>query len=212
MTATNGVGAGTASGGVAATVLYPGPVLKSAVAATHQVTLTWTAPTVTNGKIVSFTGSVTDGNGHTFYCGASKTATKCTITGLTDLTTYTASVVAIENSGGTTSASSNTIAATPAQPLTLPHLQPVVLTTNHSATFVWGPAGGGDGQTPFYVLTVLNPNGSTFSSTTTAGNTATATGLTRGVKYSYTVAVSTSASGSGFVPEVTTKPVSFTAK
>ena len=212
VTATNGVGAGTPSAGVAATVLFPGPVLKTAVGATHQATLTWSAPTVTNGKIVSFTGSVTDGSGHNFFCSASKSATKCTITGLTDLTTYTASVVAVENSGGTTSASSNAIAVTPAQPLTLPYLHPVALTSNHSATFVWGPAGGGDGQTPSYVVTVLNPNGSTFSSTTTSGNTATATGLTKGVKYSYTVAVSTSASVSGFVPGVTTKPVSFTAK
>ena len=212
VTATNGVGAGTTSAGVAATVLFPGPVLKTAVGATHQATLTWSAPTVTNGKIVSFTGSVTDGSGHSFYCSASKTATKCTITGLTDLTTYTASVVAVENSGGTTSASSNAIAVTPAQPLTLPYLHPVALTSNHSATFVWGPAGGGDGQTTSYVVTVLNPNGSKFSSTTTSGNTATATGLTKGVKYSYTVAVSTSASVSGFVPGVTTKPVSFTAK
>ena len=213
VTATNGVGTGSASTGVSGTVLFPAPVLTSAVAAKNQITLTWTAPTVTDGKIVSFTGSASDGNGHSFYCSGAKTATKCTITGLTDLTTYTTSVKATENKGGTISALSNTISATPAEPLTLPYLHPVTLTSNpHTVTIIWGAASGGDGQTPHYAVKVFNPNGSTFSSTQTTGNTATASGLTKGTKYTYTITTSTEASVAGWIPAVTTKVVKFTAK
>ena len=212
VTATNGVGPGTPSTGVATTVLFPGPVLKTAVTAKGQVTLKWTAPTATNGKIVSFTGSATDGNGHAFYCSASKAKSTCTITGLTDLTTYSVSVAAAENNGGTTSASSNAIVATPAEPITAPYLHAVSLTSNpHTATFIWGSAGGGDGLTPTYTVKVLNADGSTFSSTTTSGNLVTATGLTKGSKYSYSVTVTTPASVAGWIPAVTTKPVKFTA-
>ena len=213
VTATNGLGAGSPSAGVPTTVLFPAPVLTSAVAAKNQITLTWTAPTVTDGKIVSFTGSASDGHGHTFYCSGAKSAKKCTITGLTDLTTYTTSVKATENNGGTISAPSNTISAAPAEPLTLPLLYAVSLIANpHTATFIWGSAGGGDGQTPSYTVRVFNPDGSVFSSTQTSGNTATATGLTKGVKYSYTITTSTSAVAAGWIPAATTRPVKFTAK
>ena len=213
VTATNGVGTGSASTGGPATVLFPAPVLTSAVAGMHQITLTWTAPTVTDGKIVSFTGSAGDGHGHNFYCSGAKSATKCTITGLTDLTTYTTSVKATENKGGTISASSNTISATPAEPLTLPYLHPVTLTSNpHTVTIIWGSASGGDGQTPSYRLKVFNSDGSTFYSTQTTGNTATASGLTKGAKYTYTITTSTDASVAGWIPAVTTKAVKFTAK
>ena len=213
VTATNGVGTGSTSTGGPATVLFPAPVLTSAVAGVHQVKLTWTAPMVTDGKIVIFTGSASDGHGHNFYCSGAKSATKCTITGLTDLMTYTTSVKATENKGGTISASSNTISATPAEPLTLPYLHPVTLTSNpHTVTIVWGSASGGDGQTPTYRLKVFNSDGSTFYSTQTTGNTATASGLTKGTKYTYTITTSTDASVAGWIPTVTTKAVKFTAK
>ena len=213
VTATNGIGSGSASAGGPATMLFPAPVLTSAVAAKNQITLTWTAPTVTDGKIVSFTGSANDGNGHTFYCSGSKSAKTCTITGLSDLTTYTTSVKATENKGGTISALSNTISSTPAEPLTLPYLHPVTLTSNpHTVTIIWGSASGGDGQTPHYAVKVLNPDGSTFFATQTIGNTATASGLTKGTKYTYTITTSTDASVAGWIPAVTTKAVKFTAK
>ena len=213
VTATNGVGSGSASTGGPTTVLFPAPVLTSAVTAKNQITLTWTAPTVTDGKIVSFTGSAGDGHGHNFYCSGAKSATKCTITGLTDLTTYTTSVKATENKGGTISASSNTISATPAEPLTLPYLHPVTLTSNpHTVTIIWGSASGGDGQTPSYRLKVFNADGSTFYSTQTTGNTATASGLTKGAKYTYTITTSTDASVAGWIPAMTTKAVKFTGK
>lgn len=169
--------------------------------------------TVTDGKIVTFTGSASDGHGHNFYCSGAKSATKCTITGLTDLTTYTTSVKATENKGGTISASSNTISATPAEPLTLPYLHPVTLTSNpHTVTIIWGSASGGDGQTPSYRLKVFNSDGSTFYSTQTTGNTVVATVLTKGAKYTYTITTSTDASVAGWIPTVTTKAVKFTAK
>ena len=89
----------------------------------------------------------------------------------------------------------------------------MLLTSNpHSVTFAWGSSSGSDGQTATYTLVVLNPNGSTFYSSQTAGNTATATGLTMGSKCSYTITTLTDASIAGWIPAVTTKVVKFTGK
>ena len=73
-------------------------------------------------------------------------------------------------------------------------------------------ASGSDGQTPTYRLKVFNSDGSTFYSTQTTGNTATASGLTKGAKYTYTITTSTDASVAGWIPAVTTKAVKFTGK
>ena len=86
----------------------------------------------------------------------------------------------------------------------------MALKGNQSDALGWVPAGG-DGQTPTYAISVTTSSGTVVASATTALNSYLVTGLTKGVKYSFTITSSTAASVAGWIPSVTTKVKTFTA-
>jgi len=121
VTATNSKGTGLASiASSAAPGSVPGiPTNVSATAGNAQATLTWTAPTSDGGPINGYWVTWSDNNQ---YCSGSP----CTVTGLTNWTSYTFTVHAANSVGqGPESASSNPV--TPASvPGALTHALPAL--------------------------------------------------------------------------------------
>ena len=163
------------------------PTIGTATPGNAQATVTWSAPASNGGS--SITGYVV-----TPYIGATaQTATTVgtvlttTITGLTNGTTYTFRVAAI-NSVGTGSQSANSNAVTPA---TVPGAPTIGTATpgNAQATVTWSaPASNGGSSITGYVVTPYI--GATAQTATTVGTvlTTTITGLTNGTTYTFRVA------------------------
>jgi len=181
-----GVAQATPSG---AAVLKPNaPTNVSAVAGNAQATVSWKAA-VLGGNPSSFTATATPG-GQTCTT-ANGTTLSCTVTGLTNGTSYTFTVIAT-NSQGSSSASSPSAAVTPA---TVPGAPTLVAATSGDgqAAVSWvAPVSDGGGVITGYTVTA-SPGGATCS--TTGALSCTVTGLTNGTSYTFTV-VATNWAGS----------------
>lgn len=180
--AVNAAGAGTATASTAATpYTTPGaPTIGTATAGDGQATVAFTAPASNGGSaITSYTVTSSPDN-----ITANNTASPITVTGLTNGTSYTFTVVANNLAGaGAASAASNSI--TPAPGATVPGIPTNVSATagNGQAVITFtAPSNGGD-PIQNYTVTV-NPGGATFTGTNTS---ITATGLTNGTAYTFTV-------------------------
>ena len=190
--AINGVGTGSQSAQSNATVpatVAGAPTIGTATAGNASVTLTWTAPASNGGSAI--TGYIVTpyiaGVAQTFQNFPS-TATTESVTGLTNGTAYTFKVAAVNGAGtGTQSAASNS-----ATPVTTPGAPTIGTATsgNASASVTWtapssngGTAITGYAVTP-YIAGVAQAT-QTFNNTAT---TETATGLTNGTAYTFTVA------------------------
>ncbi len=190
--AINSVGTGTASvqsNSVTPATTAGAPTIGTATGGNASATVTWTAPASTGGAAI--TGYVV-----TPYVGSTaqtattfnSTATTETVTGLTNGTTYTFTVAAINSVGtGTASAQSNSVT-----PATTPGAPTIGTATsgNASATVTWtAPASTGGAAITGYVVTPYiggtAQTAQTFNSTATSEN---ATGLTNGTAYTFTVA------------------------
>jgi hypothetical protein len=190
VTATNAAGVGAASG--ASNSVTPGmvpgaPVIGTATAGNTQATVTFTAPASNGGSAISgYTVTSTPG-GFTATGGASS----LTVTGLTNGTAYTFTVVARNVVGtGPVSAASNSVtpAAVPGAPLigaaTAGDAQATV-------TFTAPASNGGSAITGYTVTS--SPGG--FTATGSA-SPLTVTGLANGTAYTFTV-VARNAVGTG---------------
>jgi titin len=189
VTATNGVGTGSASApsnGVTAPNVPGVPTGVTATANPGSASVSWAAP--------SSGGSPITGYVVTPYLGASpqtpqtfvSTATTETVTGLTNGTAYTFTVAAI-NGVGTGGQSSPSALVTPA---TVPGAPTVVTATAgiRSASVSWtAPPSNGSPITGYVVTPYI---GSTAQPTQTfnAGTTQTVTGLSNGQTYTFKVA------------------------
>src|SRR5262249_14093942 len=113
VSAVNGVGEGALSGERSAmpqaSATVPGaPTLNSASPGNTQVTLAWSAPASNGGSaITSYTPTASPGG-----AGCSSSGLSCTVSGLTNGTSYSFTVTATNGVG--TGAASNAISATPA--------------------------------------------------------------------------------------------------
>ena len=190
--ATNAVGTGPASNSLLAIpATVPGaPTLTSANAGSGSVTLAWSAPSSNGGSTVTgYTATPSPGG---FTCTTSG-ATGCTVTGLTNGTSYSFTVRATNALG--TGPASNALSATPVAAATVPGAPSLVSAVrgNGQVTLTWS-APFSDGGTPVtgYVATA-SPGG---FSCTTSGLSCTVTGLTNGTTYSFTV-TATNAVGTG---------------
>ncbi|MBI2172181.1 MAG: fibronectin type III domain-containing protein [Chloroflexi bacterium] len=180
-----------------------------AFAGNAQATVTWTAPASNGGSpITSFTvtsspeGKTATVNGSTFVA---------TVTGLTNGAAYTFTVTATNAIGtGLASAPSNVVtpSAPPPPPPPPPPSAPLNVTAiaGDGQAIVWWESPSSAGGAPIIVYTITSsPDGKTAS---VGGDTltATVTGLTNGVAYTFTV-TATNAIGRTSVPSAPSAPV-----
>ncbi len=167
------------------------PAIGTASAASGSATVRWTAPAANGSPAVSSFDVLVlqGGNVVRTISGVSRTATSLVVTGLTNGTTYTFAVQAVNQFGaGPRSAESNPV--TPSAPSSAPSA-PTGLTAvagSESASLSWTP--GANGGSPITGYTVSVRTGTTVIRTESvagAVSSATVTGLTNGTAYSFLV-------------------------
>jgi putative cell wall-binding protein len=182
VTATNGVGTGSASAPSNSVTPATVPGAPTGVVATRgntQATVSWTAPASGGSSITGYTVSSSPG---ALTCAWTSGPLTCTISGLTNGTAYTFTVTATNDVGtGASSAASNSVT-----PATVPDVPTDVVAAggNASASVNWDvPAFDGGSAITGYTVT-SSPGGLTC---TAATPTCTVTGLTNGTAYTFTV-------------------------
>jgi outer membrane protein OmpA-like peptidoglycan-associated protein len=165
------------------------PTNVTAASGNGEATVSWTAPVSDGGE--SIDGYIVTSSPGGLTCTAVAPDTTCTITGLTNGTAYTFTVVASNNIGASDPSSpSNSV--TPAAGPSAPD-RAQVTPGNHSATINWKTPV--DGVTPNRYVVTMNPGGRTctvdLALNPSAALTCTFTGLTNGVNYSFTIAAFT---------------------
>ena len=180
-----------ASATPAAPVTVPGaPRGLAATAGDAQVSLSWKAPSSDGGATIT---------GYRVYQGTSKkpvasvTGTAATVNSLSNGTTYSFKVTAVNKAGE--GPASGAASATPAAAITKPGA-PNGLTAspgNGKVTLSWKAPGsnGGAGITGYEVYRGTSPGGESgtpVNASPVAGSTYTVTGLTNGTTYYFTVA------------------------
>src|SRR5439155_24392358 len=141
--------------------------------------VSWTAPLSDGGSaITSYTVTSSPAG-----ASATATGTSATLTGLTNGTAYTFTVVA-SNAVGNSAPSVASNSVTPVAPATVPGAPTAVTATagNASATVSWTapPSDGGSAITSYTVT-----SSPASASATVAGTSATLTGLTNGTAYKF---------------------------
>ncbi len=206
--AKNSVGTGSASPTstpVTPATLPSAPAKPTVTRGNGSVKVTWTAPTDGGSTILSYTVTA-----HGTGSGTGKTctttgATSCTVTGLTNGTSYTFTVVA-KNSVGTGSASPT---STPVTPATVPSA-PRTLAASASATAItitWAPpvSSGGTSVRSYEVFRGTSPGVVGTRPLATVGPTTTKftdTSAIAGVRYYYEVAATNGVGMSAYSTEL----------
>jgi hypothetical protein len=188
--ATNARGDGPASAesnSITASDAPDAPTAVTAVPGDAQVTVSWTAPASDGGSpIIGYTVTSSPGG----KTATSNGATTVIVSGLTNGTDYTFTVVAT-TARGNGPASMESEAVTPARSPDAP-TSAAAAAGDGAASVIWtAPASDGGSSIIGYTVTA-NPGGQT--ATTNGTTTATVTGLTNGTAYTFTV-VATNAVG-----------------
>ena len=174
------------------------PATPVAVAGNTQAEITWSAPTspdageqITGYTVTSFPGNLT--------CSTAG-ATSCSITGLTNGTSYRFSVASIDSTGASFSSQlSNAVT-----PGTIPDSPTnVVATAGNSAVGVTWTQGSNGGRAITSYTVTAQPGGFSCSSTVPSSTLCTVTHLTNGTSYSFSV-VATNAFGSSVASSTAT--------
>jgi predicted phage tail protein len=193
--AINRVGQGaysTVSAPVTPRTLSDAPTDVAGTYGNTEVALTWAAPAVNGGATITdyVVQSSTDGSTWTAFADGTSSATSATVTGLTNGTSYTFRVAAINNVGtGSYSAASAAVT-----PRTLAEAPTAVVGTygNTEVALTWSaPAIDGGAAVSDYIVQYSSNAGSTwstFSDSTSSSTSATVTGLTNGTSYTFRVA------------------------
>jgi hypothetical protein len=217
VTATNVMGTSSASSASSSVTPRTTPGLPTSVAATSgangQSVVSWIAPASDGGSTI--TGYTVTANPGGQTCSWTSGALSCTVTGLTNGTSYTFTVTAT-NAAGTSSASD---ASSGAVPRTVPGLPRSVSATvaNASSVVSWSaPLSDGGATITRYTVTA-SPGGGSCSPASvepsTPATTCTVAGLTNGQSYTFTVTAenaagtgSASDASSGVVPRTVPGP------
>ena len=184
-------GVSPSSDGVLVSTVPSAPTGQIAVFGDRSITVSWTAPADNGGAPI--TGYVVANSAGTLGC-TTNGETSCVVTGLTNGTSYTFRVLAINGSGrGATSG--YTIATVPA---TVPN-PPTTVTTvfaDASATVSWiAPADNGGSIVTGYTVTA-NPGVRSCTTASVTATTCVVTGLANGTSYMFTV-TATNKAGTG---------------
>ena len=197
VSATNHVGLSALSS--ASSLLIPAapptpPSSLVAVSDNASASLSWSAPSSNGAEITSYTVTSSPGS---YFCTVSTTA--CSITGLTNGTSYTFTVTA-SNSAGTSASSAASAPITPAAPPSAPTAL-TAIASNASAALSWvAPQANGAPITSYTVTS--SPGGFTCTASSTSCSV---TGLSNGVAYTFTVTASNSAGVSD--PSLASAPI-----
>ncbi len=187
--AVNGIGSGPASTASAAvTPSLPPNVATNvvAVAGNTQATISWNPAAVITIPIVSYTVSASPAGRRTTCTTPNSSTHTCTVTKLTNGTTYTFTVV----SNYATGKSAASTPSNPVTPATLPGAPTALVVTAGTTSIIasWGaPTSNGGSAVTSYVATAFGVNGNVVSTCTTATLTCTIPGLTTGTPYRVSV-------------------------
>jgi alpha-tubulin suppressor-like RCC1 family protein len=176
------------------------PTLTEAKPGVAEITAAWTAPLSNGGDpLTGYTATATSG-GAPVTCNAGPTVTTCLLTGLTDGTTYSVSVIASSNLGG--SGSSNSLTATPGTAPSAPSAPTAALTATGSVTLTWTPPSSTGGNPISKYVIASNPASAGCS--TTGALTCKVSGLIPTDEYTFTVTASNSFGNSPASPSTLT--------
>ena len=208
VTAANAAGSGpqSAPSPVAIPAAVPGaPTSVQAARGNAKATVSWTPPAQTGGSdIESYTVTASPGGLSCSYLVATPEIDSCKVLGLTNGTSYTFSVVALNDIGtspSSTSSSAVTPLTTPSAPIGIDAVPGA-----SSADVSWEtPSSNGGSSITSYQVTAL-PGGQTCS---TAGATScSVNGLSNGVSYRFVVAATNAAGrGPSSLPSAAVVPV-----
>jgi len=181
LAAVNDLGQGTSSNALSATpaTVPTAPRWLHGVRGNGTATLSWNPPASSGGAAVA-TYLVSDLAGHT--CTATAPATTCTVSGLTNGTSYTFYVTATNSAG--TSAASNANAVIPSTNPGAPTLTSATPGNRKITLQYTAPTSNGGAALGYYDVSI--DNGVTWKSTygMVSGNTIIVSGLTNGTTYS----------------------------
>lgn len=181
------------------------PTLSSVTPASTQASLTWQAPSSDgNGAITDYVVQYKVGSSWVPFVDGTSTNTFAVVTGLTNGTTYSFRVAAVNSAGQ--SAYSNVIDAVPA---TVPGAATALAANKSgtSATLTWTApsSNGGSAITDYRVQFKLSsdPSWSTFADAVSASTGATVTGLNSSATYDFQVSAKNAAGYGTSVSTVT---------
>ena len=209
--AVNSVGDGTASSSVSGTpVTTPSaPTISSITPSNGQISIAFTAGSDGGATITDYKYS-TDGG--TTYTLAGTTASPIVVTGLSNGTTYSVKLKAVNSIGD--GAASNSVSSTPR---TVPSAPSITAITSGNALFSVAFTAGSDGGSAISNYEYSTDGGSTFTACSPAQTTSpiVINGLTNGTTYSVTIrAVNIAGSGTSSAsvngtPEAPSSPTLF---
>ena len=198
VTATNSVGTSDASTASSAAIPYTVPGTPSVVSISStngSATLSWSAPASNGGRAISdYTITASPS-----ITSVTTSSTSYTVTGLTNGTTYTFSVVANNLRGSSSAATFSAVTPMPVAPSAPRTLSADMTVASAQANLSWlAPEDDGGDAIQQYTITASATGASDIVRTTSSTSYA-FTGLTNGVSYTFSVTATNSAGTSSAV-------------